>query len=357
MNVDFKRFVISEISKMPFYHVSPNGISHTIKCPYCNDDSPRHGHFGLKIDLDSNDPILYNCFKCSAGGILNQKVLSDLNISLPQDLMAQMIKSNKVYARKNNLTDISVMPFEIPIICNYLNPAKLQMKSDYIRERIGLSLSYADAATYRIIFSFKDFIIHNKIDTLVDIAIDYLDYIDANYVGFLSLNKNYIIFRRVTNKSYVDNTKFSSMRYIKYKLDEKNMDNNNFYTIPTSFDIMSTTPINVHISEGPFDILSIMTNNVFNTNTNNLFFAVCGFGYIGVIKNIIKMGACPINLYVYADNDKSDRDIMMQLYKDKGVLSYINKFHIARNSFETEKDFGVPNNRIKPSFKKYTLKK
>ena len=358
MNTEFKRYIINEISKMPFYHVSPNGVSHTIKCPYCNDDSPKHGHFGLKIDLESNDPILYHCFKCAAGGIMTPKTLSDINVVLPQDLAAQMYKSNKIYAKKNSLTEVMVMPFEIPTIMQYANPVHVQMKADYIRDRIGLDIHYADAPNYRIIFSFADFIVANKMENMINISTKYLNFIDSNYVGFLSLNKNCIIFRRVTNKGVVDNGKYKSLRYIKYVIDEKNIDPDTFYTIPTAFDIMTSTPINVHISEGPFDILSIMTNGVVNTEENNLFFAVCGFGYAGVIKNVIKLGTCPINLFIYADNDKSDTEIKYQVLSKKvGIYHYINEMTIIRNSYPDEKDFGVPINRIKPSYKKIIIKR
>jgi len=353
MNTDFKRYVIDEISRMPFYHVSPDGTSHTIKCPYCNDDSPRHGHFGLKIDLESKDPILYHCFKCSAGGIVNQKVLSDLGITLPQELASQMYKSNKIYSISNKITEVRVMPFEIPLVSQYTDPAVIKLKTDYIRDRIGLDITCAEAPAYRIILSFRDFIVFNKIHESISLDTHYIEYIDNNYVGFLSVNKNCIIFRRVTTKC---SKQGKSLRYIKFMIDDKNLDPNNFYTIPTKFDIMSTDPINIHISEGPFDILSIMTHNIFRPIDNNVFFAVCGFGYAGVIKNIIRMGACPINLYVYADNDKTDSAIKRQLLNKKvGLVNYIDNMSIIRNSFPNEKDFGVPNNRIKPSYKKIII--
>lgn len=359
MNTEFKRYIINEISKMPFYHVSPNGVSHTIKCPYCNDDSPKHGHFGLKIDLESNDPILYHCFKCAAGGMVTPKVLNDINVSLPQDLAAQLYKSNKIYARKNNLTEVMIMPFEIPTVMQYAaNPACVQMKINYIKDRIGLEVCYADAPAYRIIYSFTDFIFANKMENMIKISQKYLNFIDANYVGFLSLNKNCIIFRRVTNKGSTANGKYSSLRYIKFVIDEKNIDPDTFYTIPTAFDIMTKEPINVHISEGPFDILSIMANNITITESNNLFFAVCGFGYANVIKNVIKLGTCPINMFIYADNDKSDNEIKYQILSKKlGLYHYINDMTIIRNSYPNEKDFGVPINRIKPSYKKILIKR
>lgn len=357
MDIDFKRYIINEISRLPFYHVSPNGISHTIKCPYCDDNSPKHGHFGLKIDVESDEPILYHCFRCSAGGVLNQKVLNDLNLSIPNDLLDQMSKTNKVYAKRNIVANTMIMPFEIPTINNSLSLKVLAKKIDYINERIGLKLTYSEGASYRIIFSFKDFIDHNNISDLVNIDTRYLRYIDENYVGFLSLNKNNIIFRSVTGKGYMrPNARSDYMRYIKYVLDRNCEDPNNYFTVPTVYDIMLGESYNVHISEGTFDILSVMHNNVFPTNDNNLFFAVCGFGFTNVIKNIIKLGICPINLYIYADNDKTDSAITRQILSSKsGIRFYIKSLTIIRNSYVNEKDFGVPIDRINVSQKRINI--
>lgn len=354
MNVEFKRYIIDEISKMPFYHVSPNGINHTVKCPYCNDDSPRHGHFCIKADVDSDEPVLYNCLKCAHGGIMNQTVLSDLGIYLPQHLAAQMRKSNKIYARKNNLTDISVMPFKIPEVCKLMSPVTAQQKIDYINGRLGTKLSVADAHRYNIVISLKDFMNENHIESIEGFTPSYLSYIDDNYVGFVSTNKNCIILRRINSIEY---SKGKPQRYIKIIIDRKNIDPNTYFNIPTVFDIMNADPINVHISEGPFDILSVMLNDVFETDKSNMFFAVCGFGYTSVLKHIIMMGACPnINLYVYADNDKSDNAIKrLILPKNLGIVYYLNSFAIVRNGYTGEKDFGVPKDRIKPSYKRIPI--
>ncbi len=357
LDIEFKKFVLDEISRMPFYHVSPNGISHTIKCPYCNDDSPRHGHFALKIDVDSSEPILYNCLKCSHGGVLSPDVLSDLGIYMPQNLAVQMRKTNKVYARKHNLTDIMMMPFTIPEVCTMLPIPLAQAKMDYINNRLGTRLRMCDAPTYRIVLSIKDFMETNKIEKIDDINPKFMDYIDVNYVGFLSVNKNYMVLRRINDTEYKDSNepkRNKPKRYLKIAIDRNNIDQNNFYTIPTTFDIMGTVPINVHISEGPFDMLSLVANGIINTKDPNMFFAVCGFGYAGVIRNIIKMGVCPnLNVYVYADNDKSDNEIKKSiLNKRAGIVNYLDSFTIVRNSYKEEKDFGVPKERIQPSYKR-----
>jgi hypothetical protein len=69
------------------------------------------------------------------------------------------------------------------------------------------------------------------------------------------------------------------------------------------------------------------------------------------------MGVCPnLNVYVYADNDKSDNEIKKSiLNKNAGIVNYLDSFTIVRNSYKAEKDFGVPKERIQPSYKRIQI--
>lgn len=339
MDSTFKYIIINELEKLPFYKVSHNGISHTVKCPYCNDDSRTHGHFCLKIDVDNNDePILYNCLKCSAGGILTSDVLNDLGLNTSVDIKQALNKSKKRYARKNKLIDVMIEDIIMPpIFQDYITLDKLK----YLNDRLGTSYT-ADifANKYRAVFKLSDILISNNISYIDNVSPKMLENIDKNYVGFLSLNKNHIIFRKINDSAF-------GQRYMKVVLNKSNIDQNSFYTIPSRFDIMYTNDISVHISEGIFDIISIH-DNLCKNNTTDLFYAVCGFGYLGVIKNIIRMGLTnDIHLNIYADNDKSDDEIIRALKKDQSILPFIKSITLHRNGYIGEKDFGVPANRIK----------
>lgn len=345
MNIDFKQYVISELEKMPFYSCSTNGLQHTIKCPYCNDDSPSHGHFSIKIDIDNSDePMLYNCLKCPASGIVTKQTLDDLGIFVDSSMLHNISKVNKRYAKKNKLIDMMIEDFNIPPV---LNKQLTDTKLDYINNRLGTELSYNDLEKFRIVSQLSEFMTFNEIESIKGLSPTLIRFIDYNYVGFLSLNRNNIVFRKI-------NDNIDGKRYIKVKIHDKNLDPNSYYTISSSFDIMYTSDINIHIAEGTFDILSIYQNVLGgNPGPNNLFYAVCGFSYSTVIKNIIRMGInTDIILHIYADNDKKDYEVMKSIQKNQSIMPYIKSIYFHRNSYPGKKDFGVSPDCIKETKKK-----
>lgn len=348
MTQTFKEYVIRELEQMPFYKASSNGISHTIKCPYCNDDSPSHGHFCLKIDVDNEDePILFNCLKCPAGGVVTKDVLNDIGISVPKDMNMSMMKINRRYAKKNKLIDVLIEDFDIPPV---LDTKLADIKLGYINDRIGTEFGYEAQSEYRIITKFSDFIFHNEIGQINGLSPQMLQFIDQNYVGFLSLNRNNIVFRKI-----YDNC--PGNRYIKVKIHEKNLDPNSYYMIPAEMDLMYTGPMNIHIAEGTFDILSIYNNlPTEKYDGQHLYFAVCGFGYSTVVKNIVKLGiTTDINLHIYADNDKSDYEVKKSVLKSADIRPWVKSIYIHRNSSEGNKDFGVAPKYIRESVKKIKM--
>ena len=345
MNIDFKQYVISELERMPFYNRSSNGLQHTVKCPYCNDDSPSHGHFSIKIDIDNDDePMLYNCLKCPASGLVTKQTLDDLGIFVDSSMASNITRVNKRYAKKNKLVDMLIEDFNIPpVINNQLTDIKL----DYINNRLGINLTYSDLDRFRIVPQLSEFMVFNEITHIKGVTPQLVRFIDFNYVGFLSLNRNNIVFRKI-------NDAVNGMRYIKVKIHDKNLDPNSYYTIPSPFDLMYTSDMNVHIAEGTFDILSIYQNVLGgNPGSNNLFYAVCGFSYSTVVKNIIRIGiTTDIILHIYADNDKKDYEVMRTLQKNQSILPYINSVYFHRNSYSGKKDFGVSSDCIKETKKK-----
>lgn len=349
MDSSFKRYVIAELSKMPFYQASSNGIGHTIKCPYCNDDSPSHGHFCLKIDVDNDDePILYNCLKCPAGGVLTTDVLNDLGISVNGSIASSIAKLNRRYAKKNKLTDTMMETYTIaPVLDTNLAYEKL----DYVNTRLGTSIDIQDLSKYKLVTSLSEFLTYNEIDyASTNISPNKIRNIDANYVGFLSLNRNHIIFRKIHDNAY-------GHRYEKVVLRPSNIDPNSYYMIPGGFDILYNTDMHLHIAEGTFDILSIYTN-LYNSNPepNNLFYSVCGYGYSGVIKNLIRLGInTDLMLEIYADNDKADNEILRMIKSNPTIRPWIKGITIHRNAYPDMKDFGVPLSNIKESKKKYIV--
>jgi hypothetical protein len=170
-------------------------------------------------------------------------------------------------------------------------------------------------------------------------AFKQLKTLNESYVGFLSNNNNCITFRNIT-----DNDRL--MRYFKVILNPKNINQNTFYSIPNSIDLMYTHDINIRIAEGTFDILSVFKNLVKNKN-NEYYFASCGFGSNVIIRYLIHNGInTGLNLHIYSDNDKTDDDHRKYLFKNSSVSYWLDHIDIHRNQFNNEKDYGIPTNRI-----------
>ena len=345
MEASFKHYVISELEKMPFYSMSVNGIQHTIKCPYCNDDSPSHGHFSIKIDIDNDDePMLYNCLKCPANGMVTKQTLDDIGIYIDSSMSNQITRVNRRYAKRNKLVDMMIEDFNIPPV---INEQLTNIKLDYINNRLNTEISFNDLEKFKIVPQLSEFMVFNEIENIKGLSPALIRFIDYNYVGFLSLNRNNLVFRKI-------NDNVNGNRYLKVKIHEKNLDPNSFYTISSPLDIMYNGDIHIHTAEGTFDIISIY-NNIYNGNPgpNNLFYAVCGFSYITILKNIIRMGiTTDIIWHLYADNDKKDYEILKMIQKNKNILPYIKSVYFHRNGYPGKKDFGVRKEFIQETKKK-----
>lgn len=327
---DIKMAVIKELQKLPVYKVSPNGIQHTVRCPYCGDSkTPTHAHFSIKIDCDDPEtPMLYRCFRCATQGLLTSQVLEDLGIHV-DDLDLKSL--NRKVAKKNKFTGTKIEDFDLVNYDN--NYDRVRYKIEYINRRLGTHFDSRDIVKLNIVPSILDFMYVNKLDPTLGgtYSEKQMRFYDRNFVGFLSYNKNLLTLRDVTNTA--------SQRYVKITLNKKNDDSHTFYSIKNSIDLLYTDSINIHIAEGTMDILGVYAN-INNCNLEgNLYYAVCGFDYSRVIRAIIRMGInTGINLHIYADNDKSDEMIYNQ-FRNSELVEWLDSLTIHRN--ELDKDYGV----------------
>ena len=162
------------------------------------------------------------------------------------------------------------------------------------------------------------------------------------------MDNRYVILRRLVPEGKV--SKYIDSRYVNYDIfgGYRNFKNDGIktYVIPTS--INTLYPVNIHIAEGIFDIISIYMN-VAGRN-NGLFVAINGKSYESVIKMILsRYGFINFNMHIYLDNDVSQREV-------SGIKPLISSFcsllTFHRNSFEDQKDFGVRKEFIKDSIMK-----
>ena len=82
-NHDIKLKIQKLILNRDVFSEQTSKIQIRTRCPFCGDSQKNlhTGHLYLRINPDDNLPIVYNCFKCPAQGILKYEDLESLGIS------------------------------------------------------------------------------------------------------------------------------------------------------------------------------------------------------------------------------------------------------------------------------------
>lgn len=344
--VQTKHTVVELLKTLPVCKPTSNLRNWVVRCPYCGDSkTSNHGHFSIRVDEQSTAPMIYRCFKCNDSGLLTIQTLEDLGLRVTGDLTSGIHLLNRLGSNSAYFKD-RVKKFKVPVP---LDTAENAQKLDYINRRLGLSLSYEDCAEYKIVLSLVEFMRFNDIKiskentgSSVNLPLRSIREFEQNYLGFLSSNNNKITFRDFTP----DQSGFFG-RYYKLTIDIMNQAPNTFYGLRNQFDLLYNDPIEVHIAEGTFDILSVYENLPHTDSQNSLFFASCGYGFNTILKYLIYMGVTTdVILHIYSDEDKSDADHLKSLKKGNLNL-WLDRVFIHRNGYPNEKDFGVTPDRIK----------
>lgn len=305
------------------------------RCHFCGDSrdrSSRHLYIGQRDGL-----IVYNCFKCQAKGIVDNKFFRDLgcyNI----DLISLCSKNNQNNTRyTENSRKIRFLKNKAPIL-TYRDAPETAKKLGYLKKRLGYEFSIDDLIRFKIILNLYDFINANGISNLTRYK-DICDQLDQFYIGFLSSDNGYINMRRLVPEGKVHPN--IDIRYLNYNIYGLEDNSNKYYTIPCNID--TTRTINIHIAEGVFDILGVYLNTD-NMKDNSIFASIGGKSYMALVRNLIlTYGFINFILHIYVDNDVDNYEIykIAELVKPLG-----NKIIMHRNTFPGEKDYGVTREKI-----------
>jgi hypothetical protein len=310
------------------------------RCPFCG-DSKKHSdstHFYVKIDIDvsKNELPVYYCQHCHSRGIADSNFLRRISIldhNIISELNQYIYKAlkdpqNKIFKVGRKIKLINPVPSNIPQSIE---------KIKYLNSRLGLKLNIDDLLKLKICLNLYDLLDHNKIEKLT-MQKKACDIIDEHYMGFISYDNAYINCRKVTDT-------LDGKRYINYNIFSQYDNTRRFYVIPTKVNILDPKPLDIYITEGVFDILSVFFN-VNDCNINNtVYTAVGGTGYYNVIDYFIKFGFIHHNIHIFSDNDVNI-EFYKKMKEDLGD-KIDGKLNIYYNSYKGEKDFGIPNERMK----------
>lgn len=331
---ELKQIIEQKILQLPYAHrVSPTQIA--ARCMFCGDSKkdPRKTRFYVQTNLNNDKPILYNCFNCGECGILTPSVLRTFDIN-DLKINSNLITYNKnVHKKFNKIYNIKDNKFNYRVPIGRKGTTD-EIKKKYIEDRLGISFTFEELQKLKVVFSLEQLLTINNIDQ-VTTSNARANLLNDDYVGFLSVRNEFVIFRDITNKN--------KLRYDKYSVVHSIDNTRKFYTIPNQIDLLSNEPIYINLAEGTFDILGVYYHIKNQNLKNQVYAAVCGAAYTSVIKYFISLGLVGDNIHINIFSD-ADKDYYWYSKMIKELSPFVNSINIYYNT--KEKDYGVHKDQI-----------
>ena len=325
----------------PESKVVSGGKEITIRCKYCGDSRDySHSHMYVHIPRGSSELPTFHCFLCQTSGLVTSKTLMEWGAYDPS-FGSLLDANNRIASKKSKFNEYSTVHYRV--YNNILDINLALRKIQYIKSRIGVELSLEECLRQKIILNLRDVLDYspNQISQYTRHP-NIIRQLNDNFVGFLSLDNNFVNLRRIVDKGIV--YEGIDKRYINYNIHNKTDNTEKMYIMPFADDLSIPHRVQIHIAEGPFDILSIRYN--LRRNENGIFAAITGSGYRGLVMHLIcNYQIFYFDLHVYPDNDNHGDDYIMKGLK-KYIAPYGARLFVHRNMREGEKDFGVTPDRI-----------
>ena len=315
------------------------------RCKYCEDSKTySHGHFYIQIPQSDEELSYYYCQKCHSKGIVTANKLMEWGIydsELCLNIAEHNKKASKYGRNKDNLSNVIYRLNNTFVSQDRISEIKLL----YINKRLGTNLNYNDVLSNKIVLNLYDLLNTNNIYNYTrDIRI--VNDLDQFFLGFISYDNAFVNMRNLKPGGV---NKYIDKRYVNYNIFGKYDNSKKFYVSPCTFDLYDTRPIQVHLAEGVFDILSVKYN-LRKDFERSLYTAACGSGYKGLCRDIILDLKIPnLEFHIYPDADIKQNK-MYDLYQYLKPFQY--PVYIHRNIYDGEKDFGVGINHIKETVEK-----
>jgi hypothetical protein len=305
-----------------------------VRCPICG-DSAKNTKPHCTVWLRPGQPVVFHCWVCESSGIATYSFLRDLGIT-DINMYSELSHYNKTNSvgKDGSRKFISYKEYQriqVPKIRE--NDPYAERKVEYMQNRMGIPYTCSSLEYMRVITSMSDFLMLNALSPTGDWNIKVLD---TDYIGFLSSDKSMITLRDITGNH--------PLKYIKYHVSNAFTDGQTFYSIPMPADPLADE-LNLNICEGTFDLHGVFFHvNKANTD-NNIYVAVCGSGYVRVLKYFLKKGFLTnLNVNIFSDSDKSPYWYARSL---ESFDFWFNSINLYYNDMEGEKDFGIRPERIK----------
>lgn len=308
-------------------------------CMVCfNDDcNDRSGH--LYIGMNNGYPM-FHCKKCGISGRVNMGLMNSLGI-YDTDLAIELNKISK--SSKYNYTTTqqqSKSGSRLYVVKNdYISNTELsEVKLAFINKRLGTNLTYSDVLQLKIVLNLYDLLNTNNI-TKYNRYPDIMDELDRSFIGFISRNNAKVNLRNLREGKVL---KWVDKRYVNYTIFNED-ETRAYYVLPTVFSLDNINRTQIHIAEGPFDILSVYLN--LRNKQPGLYSAIQGNNYLSLIEYIlVELKLFYSEVHIYRDLGVN-YDEFIQVSQILGCFNI--PVYIHTNLMEGEKDFGVSPDKIK----------
>lgn len=258
-------------------------------CPFCGNPKKK---FYLHIDLDSDDPVMYNCFHCPAQGYLNYKLLEQLgldgSIELPSD----------VKRMKKLSVDTVVDSVQLDTVNENDNIGDV---CQYISKRIGVTPTFDDLLKFQYIGNPSMYC--------------------SEYIGMDDINslRNKRMWFKTTNGNIIGTNGNDWLTYKSNRVREGRM-----HQMKTPIDMYND--INVMITTDIMDEIGLYYN--FKELDNCMYIAVFNKQYYRGIKHVLNKGIFGKGVHINIFKDPTVKDIFI----DNDMRKLFGKVSIYENT-------------------------
>jgi len=311
-------------------------------CPFCNGGRKQEKTFYISIPTKEKPRFLYKCFRASCRqGQTKGYVTPDF---------LRMIDCNNyeanIYLNGLNKEAMKEKRFTVKgsrYIKNFPSPddklSKAKLK--YINDRLGIKLTFKDLIKLKIHTNMNELFKYN------DVPIDkkkeyYYKNLSDHGIAFISTYNDYVNVRNATGTEKIK-------RYTIIDIFDAEDDIEKFktYNIPTKIDLLSEEPIELHLSEGSFDILSVFFNIEDEDEFNKIYCSVSGSSYERIINHYIRQfGLLDLVIKIYSDSEV-ELSYYERIYKNIKKFTNSLEMYVYYNRMPKQKDFGVTKEEMK----------
>ena len=280
---DFKTFLEQNLDP-----VKDRPKNFVTRCPFCEMNQNKKKHYHLWI---SKTAPIFHCFSCGVGGGL-YKLLQKI---AGTDVSEKYIDKEQV----KKVSKEQIQKVEEPTKRLYLpelDEGLFHLKSIFMKKRLGYTNAPLNSVKGLILDANKFWEVNNI--PITPSLFKMKDFLQQNFVGFLSENETKVIFRNIEPES--------DFRYYKHQiketefLDYYKLVGGNYYSNQ------------VVLAEGIFDILSESAfDNVGLKNSTKLYAAALSKSYSSLLKSI----AFNEQIFKMRVVILSDKDVELEDYK------------------------------------------